>query len=623
MDMIAGQINWAGNADHAAVQRMVEDTQIRSGDDGGLWSSACGHCAFAYRSVSIFDAGASSRQPMVDPHTGNVLLFIGEIYNYCELRKACEAAGDVFRSKSDTEVILSLYRQHGIGCLAYLRGLFAIALWDTRGHKLILARDRLGKKPLNYAHTTNGIIFGSDIRMLANHPAISREMDLQALELYLQFSVVPAPWTIYQQIRKLPPGHYAAIEHDGVRLHRYWDIDYRTKHRLSDDEALEAFEEKLTDAVRLRMTSDVPLGASLSGGVDSSVVVALMAKLADVPINTFSIGFREEAFNELPYAQQASSICRTAHRAEILAGDVHELLPFIARHYGEPYADPSAVPSFHFCRFARRHVKAIFNGDGGDELLGGYARYSVPGHVIRINDIVSRGIGPRRQADWMLFWANVESVPMRALRRLCRGLMSPELSWLLMFAGHRSDQLLPRSSDASLLDKWRLQWLLRAYEHADNPIDRLLWLESHTYLPDDLLVKMDIAARHCGLELRSPLLDHKVIEFCAGLPVTMKVRGGTGKFLLKKLAEKYFPRDFVYRRKMGFSIPVAQWLRGELRRHVEDLILEPSVMEPLHMPAVRASWHRLIADDGPTSDAEAGRVWTLLMYGQWRAQEKR
>lgn len=623
---LAGEVRYGGAVDVAATQRMAEGIAHRGPDDHGVWATDSHQCVLAHRRLSIIDLSPLGHQPMLDPETGNALVFNGEIYNYRELRKQCEAAGDRFRSESDTEVILALYRRHGVQCLRHLRGMFAIALWDARTQQLFLARDRVGKKPLNYALTPDGIVFCSELQPLARHPLVSRERDDEALELYLQLQAVPAPWSIYKQIRKLPPAHYAIFGRDGLRIENYWNVDYRDKLQLTEAEALEAFEEKLTEAIRLRMIADVPLGALLSGGVDSSVVVALMSKLADMPVRTFSIGFQEQAFNELPFAQQAAQICGTQHHPQVVAGDVAHLLPQIARHYGEPYADSSAVPSFHVSRVARQHVTVVLNGDGGDELLGGYGRYAVPNHAIRAGGMVSRLLGPERLVALMPFWANARSVPARALRRLARDFMSPEMGGLLMFMGYWNDdlrrQLLGQSQSSGLVQRWRLGWLQKAFAHADNPIDRMLWLDNRTYLPDDLLVKMDIATMHCGLEGRSPLLDHEVIEFCARLPVTMKVRDRTGKYLLKRLAEKYFPREFVYRKKMGFGIPVAQWLRGELRGHVEALILDDSLMAPLRMPTVRASWQRLLAANGAASEAEAGRVWALLMYAQWQAMER-
>lgn len=340
---LAGEIHWAQGVDPAAAELMAQRIAHRGPDDHGLWLDPDRRCVLAHRRLSIIDLSPLAHQPMLDPSTGNVLVFNGEVYNYRELRKQCEAHGDTFRSGSDTEVILALYRRHGEQCLQRLRGMFAIALWNAREQRLFLARDRLGKKPLNYALTAGGMVFCSELRPLARYPILDDAMDHEALELYLQLQAVLAPWSIYRQIRKLPPASLAVFSRDGLRIQNYWNIDYYARLSFSEAEALEAFEEKLTEAVRLRMISDVPLGALLSGGVDSSVIVALMSELSGTPVRAFSIGFREEAFNELPYAQKAAELCGTVHSPQIVSGDVEHLLPQIARHYGEPYADSSAV----------------------------------------------------------------------------------------------------------------------------------------------------------------------------------------------------------------------------------------------------------------------------------------
>lgn len=623
---IAGEVNYSEKPIANEISTLIAKIRHRGPDDSGLWTSPNGECVLGHARLSIIDLSQLGHQPMIDPLTGNSVVFNGEIYNYQELRKACEAGGDRFRSETDTEVILALYRRHGPDCLSMLRGMFAIALWDAREERLFLARDRVGKKPLNYALTPAGIVFCSEIFPLARHPAISREMDMEAAELYFQLQAVPAPWSIYKQIRKLPPAHMAIFDRNGLRIERYWNVNYNDKLKLSDDEALDELENILTEAVRLRMISDVPIGALLSGGVDSSLIVAIMAKLSGEQIRTFSIGFRESAFNELPWAEQAASRYGTLHHPEIVAGNVENLLPLLARHYGEPYADSSAVPSFYVSRVARQHVTVVLNGDGGDELLGGYSRYAVPDITVRTGTAIGRLLGPRGLIELMPLWADARSLPARALRRLARDVMSPEMGGLLMFTGYWNDtlraELLGPHAKSDLLRNWRLRWLSEAFENASNPIDRMLWLDNRTYLPDDLMVKMDIASMHCGLEARSPMLDHKVIEFCARLPVGVKVRKRTGKYLLKRLAERYFPQDFVYRKKMGFGIPVAQWLRGPLRQHTESIILDEALMAPLNMETIRGAWGRLNSSrNGASADAEAGRVWSLLMFGQWRQLE--
>lgn len=557
---------------------------------------------------------------MVDPETGNSLVFNGEIYNFQTLRKECEAAGDVFRSHSDTEVILALYRRHGIGCLAKLRGMFAFALWNEGQKSMFLARDRAGKKPLNYAVTKAGIVFCSELSPLSRYHCVNNRMDFEALEFYLQCQFIPAPWTIYRGIRKLPPAHYAIFDHDGLKIAPYWEVDYRIKTPITEADALDALEEKLTEAVRLRMISEVPLGALLSGGVDSSIIVALMAKISRAPVNTFSIGFQEEAFNELPWAQDAAKRCGTVHHPEIAKGDVERLLPKLAWHYGEPFADHSAVPSFIVSEAARCHVTVALNGDGGDELLGGYSHYLLPSWVTQLSKHIGGMIPRSLIADWGPRLIGAKTIPQRAARKILMQYINPELR-SVMFSSFWNDpdrRLLFPDGPISLLREWRRDWVEQASIHADNPVERMLWLDNHIYLPGALMPKMDIASMHCGLETRSPLLDHEVIEFCAQLPVRFKVKGGVGKYLLKKLAERYFPVEFVHRRKMGFGIPLTSWLRGPLRNVLRETLLDDQIMAPLSAAVIRQTLQEFEAGFG----RHESRLWALLMFGFWHNQPR-
>ena len=618
---IAGQCGFKGSISVEPIRQMVLGIRHRGPDDRGLWSSRNDVCALGHARLSIIDLSPAGHQPMLDPLTGNAIVFNGEIYNFQALRKDCEAAGDVFKSHSDTEVILALYRRHGFGCLKFLRGMFALAIWDEQRQQIFLARDRVGKKPLNYAVTKTGIAFCSELHPLSRHPGVDTGMDLEALELYLQCQFIPAPWTIYRGIRKLPPAHYATYDCTGLKIEPYWEVDYRDKIQISEADALDALEEKLTEAVRLRMIADVPLGALLSGGVDSSVVVALMAKLSKEPVNTFSIGFEEEAFNELPWAQQAAVRCGTQHHPEIVKGEVEHLLPMLVRHYGEPFADSSAVPSFFVSATARRHVTVALNGDGGDELLGGYPRYWLPKASLRASALLGGWMSPLQLAKLAPRLRLAKTIPMRAVRKLLMQYANPELRSVLMFAAFWDDpvrrELLPNGSD-QLLPDWRRGWLERAFAHADNPVDRMLWMDNHTYLPGDLLVKMDIASMHCGLETRSPLLDHEVIEFCARLPVQHKVKDRVGKHLLKKLAERYFPAEFVHRRKMGFGVPLGDWLRGPLRKVLRDTLLDAGLMAPLSATVIE----RTLREFESGGNEHESRLWALLMFGAWRKQQE-
>jgi len=615
---IAGYISFQRSPEALFVAELVRQIHHRGPDDYGVWSSPDRECVLGHARLSIIDLSPLGHQPMVDPESGNCIVFNGEIYNFHLLRRECELSGYRFRSHTDTEVILALYRQYGVECLQKLRGMFSFAIWDEQRKSFFFARDRVGKKPLNYAVVDGGLVFCSEIDPLSRHPSVSRDMDNEALELYLQLQYIPAPWTIYRGIRKLPPAHFGLLDQDGLKIERYWDVDYIRKVRISEQDALDVLDEKLTEAVRLRMISDVPLGALLSGGVDSSIVVALMAKLSGEPVRTFSIGFREEAFNELRFAQQVADICGTAHYPEIVEGNVAHLLPLLVKHYGEPYADSSAVPSFFVSRIARRHVTVAMNGDGGDELLGGYPRYCLSPWQLNIASLFHNNSAARFQAALAVYLSTVKSYPLRIIRKLLTKVIWPHIQPVGMHSDGWNDvvrsQLMGYDRASSLLPDWRTTWLAEAMVHADNPVDRMLWYDNRTYLPGDLLVKIDIASMHCGLETRSPLLDHEVIEYCASLPVNLKVNNRVGKYLLKKLAERYFPKDFVHRRKMGFAIPVSDWLRGSLRPLLEDTLRSAEIMAPLNRAVILETLDEFMNHDVN----HCSKLWGLLMYGLWR-----
>jgi asparagine synthase (glutamine-hydrolysing) len=616
---IAGIIGKNDRVEKNALAGLVDGIRHRGPDDQGLYFSLDGHCGLGHTRLAILDLSEAGHQPMLDAATGSAIVFNGEIYNFAELRRQCEHDGYVFRSHSDTEVILALYRQHGVDCLQRLRGMFAFAIWDTRQRCLFFARDRLGKKPFHYAVSPEGFAFCSEIDPLARHRWTDRTLDREALDFFLHLQYIPAPHCIYRGIRKLPPAHYGLLDAAGLRIERYWSIDYRDKIRINEAEALDAFEAKLSEAVKLRMVADVPVGALLSGGVDSSVVVALMAKHSAAPVRTFSMGFSEAEFDESGYARQAAEICGTLHRPSTLAAPDLSNLPLLAQRYGEPYGDPSALPSFSICSAARQELKVVLNGDGGDELLGGYPRYALPDASIRLATWV-RKVYPMPSIDPVTWLGERGRMPWKKIRRLTKyHLLLPDAGPLTMYGCNWDDrlrrELLYDNYLAGNLPDWRADWFHRARLASNDPIDSMLWLDNHTYLPGNLLVKMDIAAMHCGLEARSPLLDHELVEFCARLPVSCKTRHRTGKYLLKKLAERYFPLEFVYRKKMGFGIPMATWLRGPLRPMLEDMLRDPACMAPLDPKAI-AEHLRLFLERGDNN--ETNRAWTLFMFGLWR-----
>ncbi len=614
---IAGIFPRHGAADPRQIEELTTGILHRGPDDRGLWISPGRECALGHTRLAILDLSAAGHQPMVDPITGNAIVFNGEIYNFAALRRDCKAAGDAFLSHADTEVILALYRRHGVDCLHFLRGMFSFAIWDARRRRLFFARDRIGKKPFHYAASSMGFAFCSEIDPLARHTWTDRRLDLQALDFFLHLQYIPAPLSIYRGIRKLPPAHYGLLDSDGLRIERYWSLDYRDKTDIEDGEAIDAFEDKLAEAVRLRMVADVPVGALLSGGVDSSVIVALMAKQSAAPVRTFSVGFAEAAFDESAHARLAAERCGTLHRPAMLGAPDLAMLPQLVRRYGEPYGDASALPSFAVCAAARQELKVVLNGDGGDELLGGYPRYSLPDATIRLATWVRRH-HPLPLVDPAKWLGKRGPFPFKKLRRLALDhLLLPDAGPFTMYGGNRNDamrhSLLHDDRLADNLPQWRAEWFRQARLASGNPVDSMLWLDNHTYLPGDLLVKMDIAAMHCGLEARSPLLDHELIEFCARLPVRFKVRHRTGKWLLKKLAERYYPKDFVHRRKMGFGIPLDVWMRGPFRPLLDDVLRDPACMAPLDMSVIdrfRRNFHE--------GADESTRLWPLFMYGLWR-----
>ncbi len=612
---IAGDLRWEDNPKEHKVQAMVHRLRHRGPDDSGVWQSPDKHCILGHARLSIIDLSAAGHQPMVDPVTQNAIVFNGEIYNFLELRKECIQAGERFFSDSDTEVMLVLYRKYGIHFITRLRGMFAFAIWDSTQKCLFLARDRVGKKPLYYALLRNGIVFASELDALVNHPDVSRDMDDEALELYLQLQFVPAPWSIYKAVRKLQPACYAVYNRNGLKTQQYWDVNYKPKIKITEQDALDALEAKLKEAIKLRMKADVPLGALLSGGVDSSLIVALMSGLTSESVKTYSIGFKEDVFNELPYAKTVAEQYSTDHHPDIINGDIEPLMQNLIRHYGEPFADTSAIPSFYVCRTARAGVTVAMNGDGGDELLGGYPRYWLKPQAIVLGRFFGQHGSPDKLATLVAGLPEARSLPARARRKWLLRFANPELQSMMAYAASWNDPereaLLGRKS--SVLHEWRRSWFEKVEAFADNPIDRMLWIDNRAYLTGDLLVKMDIASMHCGLEARSPLLDHELIEFCASLPASLKVRRSTGKYLLKKLAERYLPKELIYRRKMGFAPPLSGWLRGSLRKLTEDVLLDRRLMSPFDQNVIQ----RIMNEFFEHGIDHSARIWSLLMFGLW------
>ncbi len=625
---IGGVVEWTGRMiDPALPARFCRALRHRGPDDEGIHlqqapsGRSAASVALAHTRLSIIDL-AGGRQPMSSPDGAVWIVFNGEIYNYRELRAGLEQGGCRFRTQSDTEVILQSYLRSGEACVAVLEGMFAFAIWDGGHQRLLLARDRLGKKPLVYARQGSRCVFASELQALAQDAELALEPNWDALHHYLTLSCIPAPQTVFENVWKLPPAHYAVVEAGRMRLERYWTADPAAKRRVTTRQAVAELRERLTDAVRARLISDVPVGAFLSGGIDSSIVVSTMARLSDGPIDTFAIGFDEAPFNELPYARLVAERYGTRHTEFMVRPDAAAIMPQLLRHYGEPFADSSAIPTYYVSSCARQHVKVVLSGDGGDELFGGYYRHLAmrwADRYARLPRLVRDAVaGPllRRWPAWLDARGGRLSV-RRFARGLDRSRRDRALSWILAFGEtekralyHADGPLSASSADtAACFDA-----LWEPVAGSDG-VDALAWVDLQWYLPSDLLVKMDIASMAHGLEVRAPWLDRRVVELALQLPAHLKVRGRTLKYLPRRAWQQDLPPAILRRGKQGFAVPLAAWLRGSLRDWMQELLLSPSaksrgLLDP-------AAVTQLVEEHAAGGIDRSEQLWVLMMLELW------
>ena len=620
---IAGIADFDGrDIPRSLVQAMCTAICHRGPDDEGVLqipespSSTEPRAVLGNRRLSIIDI-AGGHQPLANEDGSIWTVQNGEIYNFQELRERLEAKGHRFATRSDTEIIVHLYEEMGEQFAGELDGMFAIALWDERKKKLVLARDRFGKKPLLYAEAAGRLWFGSEFQALLADPAIRRDIDYEALDEYMSFMSVPAPLTIYQQIRKLPPAHVLVRDQSGTRIERYWSLEYTPKTRITEDEAAAEVRRLLTEAVRKRLISEVPLGAFLSGGVDSSAVVAIMAGLQSAPVKTFSIGFDDPRFNELVYARKIAERYGCEHHEFEVHPKAIEILPAMASHYGEPYADSSAIPSFYLAELTRKHVTVALNGDGGDEAFAGYGWHyggrlaerwqMIPGPI--------RALAERTATALLPASADRRSTLSR-VARFMKGASRPRAdryrAWLSVYTPELKAALYANPAIRSRTD--RLAEVFSGLTHLD-AVDAMLAGDVAWYLPTDLLVKMDIATMAHSLESRSPFLDWRLTEFVAKLPSEMKLRGGTSKHLLKKAVADLVPAGNMHRPKQGFAVPIGGWFRGELKDYLADHVLSDRFnARGLFRPA---EVRRIFDDHQREAHDYAHHLWVLLMLELW------
>jgi asparagine synthase (glutamine-hydrolysing) len=623
---IAGSLDLRGNpADCAAVIAMTNRMIHRGPDACGHYS--CGPISLGHRRLSVIDR-AGGAQPMSDDAGNLWITYNGELYNFQELRKTLERAGHRFFTGGDTEVILKAYLEYGASCLRHFRGMFAFAIWDQRKQRLFLARDRVGKKPLFYTQTAGHFAFASELHALLAHPRIGRDIDPFAIDEYLTYGYIPAPRTIFESVQKLKPGHHltAFLGPDGgpfeTAIERYWTLPYAEKWPWGEEEAAERLLAVLTAAVRLRLVADVPIGALLSGGIDSSVVVALMSQISGRQVRTFSIGFEEQDFNELPYARLVAERYSTDHHELVVGPQCMDVLPTLVRHYGEPYADSSALPTYYLSQLAREHVTVALTGDGADESLAGYERYLGVLFAERYRKVPSllrkRVIEPAaslipgrlaRRSRW--------SQARNFLQSSGRPAAEQYLHWNTFFGGCEKAGLYTRQFAERLRLGKAETWFLEMLRPVPgrSTLDALLATDVESYLPYDLLVKMDVASMANSMEARSPYLDHEVMEFCARLPVEYKIHGRTLKYLLKKIARNLIPQANIKRRKMGFGVPVGRWVRGlQLGFVKETLLSERASKRGYFQPeALRA----MIANHTDAKQDCSQQLWALVWLEVW------
>jgi asparagine synthase (glutamine-hydrolysing) len=615
---IAGVVAHGKPVGEELVAAMCDAVRHRGPDSAGLHVE--GNVGLGIRRLAIIDL-VTGDQPLYSEDGSVVLVFNGEIYNHADLRRELQATGHRFATRTDGEVIVHLWEQDGARCVERLRGMFAFAIWDARRNTLFLARDRLGKKPLFYARRGGTLWFASEPQAIFQDPEVPREVDPRALDAFLVNQYVPHDRCAFRHLRKLPPASTLSWRPGGEpAVSRYWRLSYEPKSTLDEADAAEALRHEILHATRLRLASDVPLGAFLSGGLDSSAVVAAMAMTASGTVRTFSAAFPGHALDETPYARRVSARYATDHCELEVAPPDADLLSRMAWHFGEPFADPAALPTFQLCELTRRHVTVALNGDGGDESFAGYRRYwqlAATRSAEQIPLAIRRVLA--RAAERVARGTEGRGPPRRGARLARRLALAPPRRYSDLFRyfsdGDRR-RLYGPMLRATQADSDPLEHMERAWATAqwDDWFDRAMAVDLDTYLPDDLLAKVDLCSMANSLEVRSPLLDHELMEFAATLPRALKVRGGTGKVLLREAVRPWLPEEILDRRKHGFAVPIGDWLRDELRSMPAEVLLDPrsrgrGVFEPAEV--------RRVIDEHRQGLDRSQQLWAMLNLELW------
>jgi asparagine synthase (glutamine-hydrolysing) len=640
---ICGEIDFNRGVKSEPLQRMCRVLAHRGPDDEGMVFIKGNECfemkgpsqssleqagfqvGLGHRRLSIIDLSEAAHQPMCNEDRTIWIVFNGEIYNFQEIREGFGKEKHFFKSKSDTEVILHAYEEWGVECLKCLRGMFAFAIWDSKLQRLFMARDRLGKKPLAYFNQNGQFVFASEIKALLQVPGVEKKVNGNAIHHYLTYQYVPSPDTIFEGIKKLPPAHYLLYDRDGnLRIERYWRLHFNSSHHTDfDTQELSArIKAELEESVKLRLISDVPLGAFLSGGMDSSLIVGMMAKFSGHPVKTFSIGFEEKDFDELYYARIVANHFSTDHHEFIVKPDTIEILPKLVWHYNEPFADSSAIPTYYVAKMTRDYVKVVLTGDAGDENFAGYPRYLRSKWLVLFSKLpmtMKRDILPpllrmTAQFHWREKTLNrlaafIESISSNQVRNYAEQVK--------IFNAEEKGDLYSPQFIQEVRETDSVEYLLGKFEEAgtNNLIDQLLYLDINTYLPEDLLVKMDIATMANSIEARVPFLDHQLMEFIATIPSHLKLKRTVTKYILKQAFSDFLPQTILTRGKMGFGVPVSRWFRNELKDYIYEILLDPRTLNRGYFS--RDGIERLLNDHIAVRYDHSSKIWALLFLEIW------
>jgi asparagine synthase (glutamine-hydrolysing) len=600
------------------VDRMNQTMIHRGPDDGGVFVGP--GIGLGHRRLSIIDL-SGGHQPMANEDGTIWVLLNGEIYNYPELRTQLIQRGHTFATKSDTEAIVHLYEDYGEHCFVHLRGMFSIAIWDSRNRKLVLARDRVGKKPLFYAADDQRIIFGSELKALLAAEMFSREIDTHGLSDYFSFGYIPAPKTIYRSVRKVMPGCYLVATAAGVKESCYWDLSFAATENRSEEEWGERLRHELCEATRIRLMSDVPLGAFLSGGIDSSSVVAMMSRLMKRSVTTCSIAFEEKEYNEAEYARTVSKLFSTDHHEETVQPDALGIVDKLAWHYDEPFADSSAIPTYYVSKIARKRVTVALGGDGGDESFAGYRRYKLDYYENRARSFVPAALrrtifGPLGRYYPALAWAPRIFRGKATFQSLSASPLEGYFNSISYFRPGDKELLFTGDFKRKLAGYNSIEVLRRYYDQADTAdlLSKIQYVDIKTYLTDDILTKVDRASMAVSLEVRAPMLDHKFLECAASIPSNLKLSNGTGKYILKKALEPVLPREILYRSKQGFAVPLNIWFKTDLKDMARQVILEKDdgILDKKFLGKIWDQHQKGYYD-------RSALLWAALMFRKWQS----